>query len=208
MTAPPEALLQRMLAAPDELIYLVMAVAALLENLVPPVPADVVILFGGFLLGQAGGRVWLAALLVWLSNVAGALVVYGIGRRYGMRFFAGRWGRMLLRPGQLSALAAFYARYGFAVIFVSRFLPVFRAVVPIFAGVSRVGLWRTALPILLASGLWYGGLIYLGAAAGENWEAIWRTVEAAGRGFYMVALLLTLALLWWWWRSRRAEPEH
>ncbi|HEV2132241.1 MAG TPA: DedA family protein [Longimicrobiaceae bacterium] len=208
MISPAEGLLQRMLAAPDELIYLVMAVAAALENLVPPVPADVVILFGGFLLGKAGGRVWLAALLVWLSNVAGALVVYGLGRRFGMRFFAGRWGRMLLRPGQLAALAGFYQRYGFTVIFISRFLPVFRSVVPIFAGVSHVGLWRTALPILLASGLWYGGLIYLGAAAGENWESIWRTVEAAGRGFYLAALLLTLAVLWWWRRSRQAEPEH
>ncbi|HEV2131887.1 MAG TPA: hypothetical protein VGR27_12320, partial [Longimicrobiaceae bacterium] len=61
MISPAEGLLQRMLAAPDELIYLVMAEAAALENLVPPVPADVVILFGGFLLGKAGGRVWLAA---------------------------------------------------------------------------------------------------------------------------------------------------
>lgn len=208
MTSPPEGLLQRMLAAPDELIYLVMALAAALENLVPPVPADAVILFGGFLLGRAGGQVWLAALVVWLSNVAGALLVYGAGRRYGMRFFAGRWGRVLLRPGQLSSLAAFYRRYGFAVIFVSRFLPVFRAVVPVFAGVSHVGVWRTALPIVLASGIWYGGLIYLGAAAGENWEAIWRTVETAGRGFYVAALLLTLVVLWWWRRSRRAEPEH
>ncbi len=207
MTLQAEPFLQRMLEAPASLIYLLMALAAMLENLVPPVPADLVILFGGFLLGQAGERIWLAALLVWLNNVAGALVVYGLGRRYGMRFFAGRWGRMLLRPAQLAELAGFYQRYGLLVIFVSRFLPVFRAVVPIFAGVSHVGVWKTAIPIAIASGLWYGTLVYLGAAAGANWEAIWRTVEAAGRWLYLLAGLLALILLRWWWRSRRAEPE-
>lgn len=207
MTPPAEGLLQRLLHAPDWLIYLVMAGAAALENLVPPIPADVVILFGGFLISQAGGSVWLAALLVWGSNVAGALAVYGIGRQYGMRFFAGSWGRMLLRPGQLSILSAFYRRYGFMVIFFSRFLPVFRAVVPIFAGISHVGLLKTAVPLVVASGLWYGSLIYLGAAAGQNWEVIWRAFEEAGQWLYALTLLLALFFLWWWWRSRREEPH-
>lgn len=108
-----------------------MTLAAVLENFVPPFPADMLIRFGGLVIGHAGAPICLAALVVWLGKVAGALAVYGLGRPYGPQFLSGLWGRVLLRPRQLVSLTAFYRRYGIGVIFVSRFLPFVRAVVPV-----------------------------------------------------------------------------
>jgi membrane protein DedA with SNARE-associated domain len=205
MTRWVDALLEQMLLVPEALLYLILGLVAALENLVPPIPADMVILLGGFLVGQGAGRLWLAFLVVWWCNVAGALLVYGVGRRYGAGFFAGRLGRYLLQPRQLASLSMFYHRYGFGVLFLSRFLPVFRSLVPVFAGVSHVGLARTAFPVAMASGLWYGTILYLGAAAGENWQQIAAVLERGGRWLLLAAVGIALVLLALWRRSRSDE---
>lgn len=202
MTLSIERLLAWLDGAPEGLVYLVLGLAAMLENIVPPIPADVVILFGGVMAGRGVADVWGVFVAVWLCNIAGALLVYLVGRRYGRAFFGGRWGRMLLRPHQLIRLDAFYRRYGTGVIFVSRFLPMFRAVVPVFAGVAGVGFWRTALPIAAASGIWYGILVHLGAAAGRNWLQIVAALAAAGQLLWLVAGLAAAGAAWWWWKTR------
>ena len=196
------ALLAWLLAAPAAVVYLVLGLFATLENLVPPVPADVVVLFGSVLAARGGARLELVFLVVWLCNDAGAMIVYFVGRHYGAAFFEGRWGRLLLKPGQVESLSGFYQRWGFWVIFVSRFLPMFRAVVPVFAGVAGVGVARAALPIAGASALWYGFLVYLGSAAGRNWEELLAGLESASRWLWLLALAVGVGVAAWWWRSR------
>jgi membrane protein DedA with SNARE-associated domain len=196
-------LLEWLVGLPPALTYVVIGLVAALENVFPPVPADVIALFGGFLAGRGSVHPVAVFLAVWLCNVAGAMFVYWLGFRYGTGFFRGRFGRMILNPGQFATLGEFYARHGAKVIFVSRFLPMFRAMVPIFAGTSKLGWVRTLIPLAAASGLWYGGIVYLGATAGRNWDQIRKTVESSGRWLFIVAAVLLAGCAVWWWRSRR-----
>lgn len=191
-----------LVAAPEAVFLVVLGLAAGIENIIPPVPADVVVLAGSFLAIRAGAHLGLLFLVVWVGNVGGALLVYLLGRRYGVGFFQGRLGSFLLRPPQLATLERLYLRYGFPIIFLSRFLPMFRAVVPVFAGVARVGFVRTAVPIATASGLWYGALVYAGATAGRHWDVVVAKLQAASQGLWVVAIAATLGVAWWWWRSR------
>jgi membrane protein DedA with SNARE-associated domain len=188
---------------PPLLVYLVVGVIAAVENVFPPVPADVVALFGGFLSGKGNGNPWVMFLVVWLGNLSTALLMYWVGRRKGTEFFRGRIGRMILQPRQMEKLSRFYQRRGTIVIFISRFLPMFRAVVPIFAGTSKVGFWRAAIPMAAASAAWYGLIVYLGATAGENWEQIRSAVESSGKWLALAAGVLAIGVGWWWWKSRR-----
>jgi membrane protein DedA with SNARE-associated domain len=190
---------------PPALVYLVVGGIAAVENVFPPVPADVVALFGGFLAGQGTGHPLAMFLVVWLGNVSTAVLMYAAGRRKGVAFFQGRIGRIILRPGQMEKLSRFYRRRGTIVIFISRFLPMFRAIVPIFAGTSGVGFWRAAVPMALASGLWYGLIVYLGATAGRNWSEIRSAVESGGRWLGIAAAVLALGIGGWWWRSRHDD---
>jgi membrane protein DedA with SNARE-associated domain len=201
-------LLEWLLSVSDVVVYLVLGALAALENAVPPVPADVVVLFGAVLAGRGVVAPWGVFLVVWACNVAGALMVYALGRWKGPGFFRGRLGRFLLRPAQLATLGAFYERNGFVVIFVSRFLPGFRALVPPFAGLAGIGLWRAAVPIACASAIWYGTLVYVGVRFGRSWERILALFEGAGRGLGLVAALLFALVLAWWWRSRHTPYDE
>ncbi|HEX9109202.1 MAG TPA: DedA family protein [Longimicrobiales bacterium] len=188
---------------PPLLTYIVLGAGAAAENLVPPLPADTVVLFGAFLSAQGRASAWVVWLVTWLPNVASALTVYSLSRRYGRHFFQTRLGRLLLHPRQLRRVHGFYDRWGVLAIFFSRFLPGFRAVVPLFAGISQVGVLRAGLPMLAASGLWYGLLVYLGHEAGLNWESLEALFANYTGWLVLVAGALALALVVWWVRSRR-----
>jgi membrane protein DedA with SNARE-associated domain len=201
-----DSLVSWMAQLPGPLVYVVVGLFAGIENIFPPVPADVVALFGGFLAGQGTVSPWGAFLVVWMANVCGALLVYWLGHHYGAAFFQGRIGRILLQPHQMERLADFYGRHGTKVIFISRFLPAFRAVVPIFAGTSGLGFVRTAVPLALASGLWYGTIVYLGATAGRNWEQLRATLDSSGRLLGLAAAVIMAGIGVLWWRTRHRDP--
>ena len=141
-----------------------LALLAAVENVLPPVPSDAAVALGAFL-SHRGVTTPLAVFLVtWVANLLGAAGVYVVARRYGRRLFASPTGRRLLAPRSLAIIEREYLRLGTAGIFISRFLPGIRAVVPPFAGLVGLGAFRTLAPMGLASAIWYGGITILGAA--------------------------------------------
>jgi membrane protein DedA with SNARE-associated domain len=197
------------LGLPSLLIYVVLGAGAALENVVPPIPADTFVLLGGFLAARGGPDPWLVFVVTWCANVASALFVFWIGRAHGPRFFAHGFGRHLLNPHQAERMRRFYARWGLPAIFFARFLPGLRAVVPGTAGVSRMSWWKVAPPMAIASGIWYGALVWLGFTAGANLERIRGLLDRVNLGLLVVALLVFGAAGVWWWRTRRppASPQ-
>lgn len=186
-------------------IYALVGAGAAFENVFPPVPSDTFVLLGAILAEEQILRFDTVFAVAWVGNVALAMVVYGMGRRFGRSLFETRWGRRVLRPHQLERVQEFYGRYGTASVLFSRFLPVFRVIVPAFAGVSRLGFWRTLLPLGLASGLWYALLLWAGAFAARNIPRLVALVDRAQGGLWGVAGLVAAAVAVWWWRTRREE---
>lgn len=188
---------------PPALVYLVLGAGAAVENLIPPVPADTFVVIGGFLAAQ--GRLSLAGvfLVTWGANVASALAVYAAGRRFGPGFFERGLGRHLLERQQIETIARFYGRWGHWAIFLTRFLPGLRAIVPVFAGITRQRFWPVAIPLALASAIWYGILTWVGGLAGRNVEAILEALGRANAVLLAAAAVLSGVLGFWWIRSRR-----
>ncbi len=195
-------------ALPGWLIYVILGVGAATENIVPPVPADTFVLVGALLSTGGAANVWIVFLVTWLSNVVSAIAVYALARRYGRAFFKMPVARWLLREHQLEGIKAFYLRLGIPAIFFSRFLPAFRAMAPVFAGVSRMRAIWVIPPIILASGLWYGFLVYLGAFMGHNLGAIARIFGRINNILLWAALVVIAAVAIWWWRTRRHPAER
>ena len=188
---------------PPVLIYVTIGAGAGVENVFPPVPADTFVLLGAFLAESGRADPLLVFLVTWICNVTSAVLVYRLAHRYGHGFFTTRVGHWLLRPKQLETIGIFYQRWGTPAIFVSRFLPAFRALVPVFAGVTHVPLLRVLPPLAVASALWYGTLVYLGALASRNWNAIMTFFTQFSAGLLAVASVLIVLVAAWWVRSRR-----
>ena len=196
------------------LMYTVLGIGAAVENIVPPIPADTFILLGGFFAARGLASEKVVFLVTWTSNVLSALVVYAAAYRYGDSFFQTRLGRYLLDPKQVGVVRRFYRRWGVAAIFYSRFFPGLRSVTPVFAGLIRQHPLSVALPLLLASGIWYGGLVWVGAFAGRNIDQLLRIQTGLNWTLTGIAGVIVVPLAWWWWRSRRRhradsgpEPE-
>ena len=200
-----ENLIQSLAAQPPLLLYLIVGLGAALENVFPPVPADTFALFGAFLAAQGQADPRIVFLAVWVCNVATAMLTYELSKRWGKRFFATRVGHWVLHPGQLEQVGRFYARWGHAAIFFSRFIPAVRAVAPIFAGTTHQPFWRTFIPLAVASGIWYGVIVWVGTTAGNNWQAIRETLAPYNAVLAVLGGLLLVVIGWWWWKSRRAH---
>lgn len=197
-----EKLLGLISRVPVETIYLLIAAGAAIENVFPPIPSDVVVLAGAILADRGVLRPDVVFLVAWVGNLALSLAVYAAARSYGAGLFATRWGRWLLRPQQLERMAVFYDQYGTLTVLVSRFFPVFRVLVPAFAGVSRLAFWRTAIPLAAASAVWYGALVAVGILLSRNLPRLVEAVQTVNATVAGIALLVAALIGIVWWRTR------
>ena len=186
-----------------------LALLAAIENVVPPVPSDAAVALGAFLSHRGVTTPLLVFLVTWTSNLLGAALVYLGARRYGHRLFATRTGRRLLAPRSLAVIEREYLRFGVAGIFLSRFLPGIRAVVPPFAGLVRLGPVRTLVPMAFASMIWYGGITLMGSVLGAQWQRILAILEDVNRTMGIIAAVLVVGgVAWYLVARRRARGER
>jgi len=186
-------------------IYLVIGVSTYIENIFPPIPSDLTVAFGGFLTLHSGVSAIPVWLVGWLGNFAGSVTVYLVALRYGRRFVASPLGQRLLPGEAIVAMEREYLRFGVAGIFLARLLPGFRSFIAPFVGLVGLRPLRALLPILLASGLWYGFLAWAGVRLGAEWEAISRFVAHLNRGLAIVAVVVALGIGFLVWRRMKAQ---
>lgn len=192
---------------PGPLYGLIITLAAL-ENIIPPLPADTAVALGALLAGRGVLNAWAVFGVTWGANVASASAVYWLARRYGAVFFRGPVGRKLIPAPVLAHLALQYQRHGTYGIFLSRLLPVWRAVVPPFAGIAGLSAPRALIPLALASALWYGALTFFVATLGTNLDVVVATVGRFNRVLGAVAVgAVIFAVLWVRRRLKRPVGE-
>ena len=188
---------------PVAALYGCLAIIAAIENIFPPVPADTVVAFGSFLAARGHGTALGAFLSTWIGNVAGAMLMYALGRHFGAGWLEARMSRRGGAEVQ-QRLERMYGKYGLLAIFMSRFLPGVRAIVPPFAGALRVPPLRAGAMIAIASAIWYGTVTIVAYRLGANWEqAMARLGEYQRVIVTVAATLVVLALVGWLLGRRR-----
>ena len=189
-----DAILDALAGLPTVPTYLVLMLLSALENVFPPVPADVAVALGAFLAHRGEISAPLLGVLCWGANTASSAGVYLLARAYGPGFFATGWRRALVPPEAMDALHEAYARHGVAGIFFTRFLPGLRAAVTPFAGIAGVSPLRALVPAATASAIWYAFLTAAGAIFGKNWETVKRLLDDANRALVVAAVAATVGL--------------
>ncbi len=191
-------------ALPQALVYVVLMALSALENVFPPVPADVAVVLGAFLAQRGLTDAALLGVLCWLANTVSSAAMYFYARRHGRRFFARGWRRKLMPPEAITEIERAYLKHGVAGIFISRFLPGVRAAVTPFAGVVGMPPLKALLPAATASAIWYAVLVGFGSFLGLNWETARGMVDDANRLLTGLAVLVTIAFVVWLRRRRKA----
>ena len=187
--------------------YAAIALAMLLETVVAPMPAELILPFAGFLVHE--GRLELVPVILAgvLGSVLGAWCWYGLGRLINERRlerFAERHGTWLgFSPATLAASRRWFTRHGVAVVFWGRIIPGVRTFVSVPAGIELMP--QPAFLSWTAAGslLWVSALTLAGLALGAHYGKVLHWLEPIG-GFLLAGLALAaaLALLFWLWRRR------
>ncbi|MDQ3659014.1 MAG: DedA family protein [Actinomycetota bacterium] len=180
------------------LLFLMLA-----ENLFPPIPSEAILPLAGFLVGRGelGGVQAVAAATA--GSVLGALILYALGR-WGGRAVVLRYGRVLrVTENDLDRAEGWFDKYGDAVVFFARMVPLARSVVSIPAGMLEMPVWRFTLLTTLGSALWNTLLVGAGWFLGANWERVSAIVGSISNAVLIVALVAIAVLAIYWLRRPR-----
>ena len=160
-------------------LYLSIFVISAVENIFPPFPADAAVAFGSFVAARGKASPYTTFFASWIGNLCGASLMYYVGRRYGSGAFMSRLERWAGK-GAEQRLMALYGRYGLPALFISRFLPAVRAIVPPFAGAMKLPPLPVAVAVSAASGIWFAFITFVAFRAGSNWDELYLTIVRYG----------------------------
>jgi len=188
-----EAVLDYLRDNPGPWTLVILFCAAALEYMVPPLPADTIILAGSLVVVAGAWRFTTVLAVVVAGGFAGSISHYVLGRYLvddhgnirGQRFVERLTGR-----GSMDRFVEAFRKYGAWVLVVNRMLPGVRAAVFLAAGASRLPPVRTLVLGLVSNVLWSLLILGAGVLIGGN-LALLETML----GRYQTAAAVVLALI-------------
>ncbi|MEB3351490.1 MAG: DedA family protein [Cyanobacteriota bacterium] len=189
-------------AADPRLGYLALALAMLLENLIPPIPSEVILPLGGFLVQQGKLQLLPTVLACLAGTVLGALPWYAAGRLVkeerltALLAAHGHW--LGLDGTALARSRAWFGRHGATLVFWGRMVPAVRTLISVPAGLERMALAPFLLWTTAGSLIWTVLLTSAGMALGEGYAGVgaWLAPYAgASRALLIVAAVAGLLVL-------------
>lgn len=168
-----------------------------LENLFPPLPSEVILPLTGFSAGSNSGNFTLIGAILWCTagSVIGAWALYGVGVLLGRERTRWLMGKLpLVRTEDIERTEAFFDRRGMWTVFFGRMIPIFRSLISIPAGVTRMAFWKFTALTTAGSAIWNTVLIYAGYALGSNWTKVEGYISVFTK---IVIVLVVLALIVW-----------
>jgi membrane protein DedA with SNARE-associated domain len=152
--------------------YGLLLVSAFLENVVPPIPGDTVVVLGAYLVSVGYLQFWGVYISTTLGSVAGFLTMYVIGRRFGRSFIYKKSRVKIFKESHISKVEIWFGRWGYWVILFNRFLSGTRSVVSLFSGLFHLNFFLVSFLALMSALIWNALLIIAGMLLGDHWEKI------------------------------------
>lgn len=186
-------------------IVLLMAI----ESACIPLPSEIIMPFSGYLVSKGEMNLWLVGIAGAFGCVVGSMVAYWAGM-YGGRPFIEKYGRyILLSRHDLDLADRWFAKYGEAIVFISRLLPAIRTFIAFPAGVARMNVTRFVIYTFAGSLPWCLGLAYIGQKLGEKWDKDDTLKTWFHRFDFVIGIVGVLAVAWWIWRHiKHSRPQQ
>ncbi len=192
---------------PPSSIYLVFFLVAYVENIIPPIPGDVLVAFGGYLAAESVIGLVPVLLLTTIASVIGFMSMYWIGSRWGALIQEKKKQFWLLRfipLKYINKVRSWMQRWGMGVVAANRFLAGTRSVISLTAGLSHTRISSTIFYSALSSILWNGILLGFGWIVHENWQLIGKYLSLYGRIILAgIAIFIGIRVIVYYYNKRR-----
>jgi len=153
----------------EQFIYAGLFLILFFSGLGLPIPEEITLLTGGFLVNLGLTRFYPTLATVFVGVLTGDMALYSIGRKWGHGIIAHRHLRKIFSEKRLERVRRFFRDHGSKTIFVARFVSGFR--VAAFLAAGTIGMKPSkvlfldflaaliAVPILLFLGYYFGANI-------------------------------------------------
>lgn len=181
-------------------------IAIALENLFPPLPSEAILPMAGIAAHDGAFGLWEAVAWTTLGSLVGALALYGLGAWLGLDRLRRAADRLpLVDVSDIDRTVAWFRRHGGKAVFFGRFVPIFRSLISIPAGVARMPLWRFAALTTAGSLIWNTAFILCGWFLGSGWHIVEQYVDVVQNVVIVVVAVTAVVLVTIRIRSLRAN---
>lgn len=175
-----------------------------LENVFPPIPSEVILLFGGFMTTYTELNILIMIIASLCGSVLGAIILYYIGKIFNKdrlkKIISSKIGRFLhLKSSDIDKADDWFDAKGHKTVFFCRFIPVVRSLISIPAGMSEMPFLKFIIYTSLGSLIWNTILIIIGSLVGENWPSILKVFETYSTiiSYIIIATILFTCLIFY-----------
>lgn len=181
----------------NEFGYLGIAALIAIENIFPPIPSEVILVFGGFMTLTTSMTIAGTILAATIGSIVGAIILYLLGRLLTKeklyKIINGRIGRILrLKKENIDKSEDWFLKKGESTVLFCRFIPIVRSLISIPAGMTKMKFSTFLIYTIIGSSIWDIVLTILGVFAGNTWESV---VTYIGKFSKMVLLILIIATI-------------
>ncbi len=193
-------------------VYIAFTLIAYLENILPPIPGDILIVFSGYL--AAEGLVSLIPIWTFTvsASVLGFMNMYWLGKKLEHQISTNTHEYFLLKFFKykyIKIAKTWMQKYGQWVVVSNRFLAGTRSVISLTAGVSDLKITQTTFSSFISSALWNAILIGSGWLVKENWAIIGNYLTAYGKLILLgISLLIISRILLSYLKKKKTSESN
>lgn len=183
-----------------------------LENIFPPIPSEVILLFGGFMTTYTKLNVIGVVIASTLGSLLGAIVLYYIGKILNKerlkKIIHGKIGKVLrLKASDIDKADHWFDTKGNRTVFFCRFIPIVRSLISIPAGMSEMPMGKFLLYTTVGTMIWNTVLTVLGNKVGENWEDILLIFENYSHIAAIVLVIIFIVGVYYFYH-KKLKKQH
>ena len=189
-------------------VFLLIAI----ENIFPPIPSEVVLLFGGFMTTYTELNVVGMIIAVTFGSILGAIVLYYIGRILNKerlkKIVSGKIGKVLrIKNEDIDKADHWFDTKGNKTVFFCRFIPIVRSLISIPAGMSQMPMGKFLVYTTAGSVIWNTVLVVAGNMVGEKWEDILQIFSDYSHITLVVLIIIFVVGVVWFYKSKSKKNK-
>ena len=153
--------------------YLSVFFIAFIENLFPPSPSDVLLVFIGSLIVSKNIHFPLLLLLSTFGSTLGFMSMFYIGKLAGQKALNIKW-FPFIKKEPIEKGKKLINKYGYGIVVINRFLSGTRAILSFIIGTGNLNPIAVSILCFLSALIWNFLMLMGGKWLGNNWQEIYK----------------------------------